>query len=579
MSVYLLRMGACALALAGVAGAGQDQRPARLPGSAPALGATREALEVVATDADDWRAESLAELGQASLVALLAAADGSAAAPLWDAELEATDLVPETLESTQVGSWRMLFGAAASEEECLPRTPEEVLQLVRAWDGILGDGERRTQLHVQGVQLGAEQFSLEVHVQRSSGARGLHGHWRVSFRLGDDGQARIWRLQRESYAAALGDRPLFVDATQAVFGGRALSEQLSHGIDAWRRRLDPSLGVGLLGHHGLAVGDLNEDGLEDLYLCEPGGLPNRAYLRQPDGSVRESAAEMGLDILDSCTSALIVDFDGDGDRELVLTTVDEVILMENTGRGRFRIAGRFAAQSGTSMAAADVDNDGDVDLFVCGYLSPYDGGATPMPYHDAQNGEGNLFLLNMGQLLFRDATAEFGLDAEGRRFSFAAAFEDFDGDGDQDLYVANDFGRNALYVNRGGHFEELAEAYGVEDISAGMGVTWADFDGDGFDDLYVSNMQSSAGSRVTGQARFQAQVDEHVRAQFRRHARGNSLFLGLAGADFADASEASGASAGGWAWGALAVDLNLDGRPDLVVPNGFVSGSAGGPDL
>lgn len=579
MSVYLLRIGACALGLVGLAGAGQDQRPARLPGSAPAQGATREALEVVATDADDWRAESLADLGKASLVALLSAADGGASAPLWDADLEATLLVPEQLQSTQVGAWRLLSGGAASEEECLARTPQEVLQLVRAWDGILGEGERRTQWHVQGVQLGEGQFSLQVHVQRSRGARGLHGHWRVSFRLAEDGQARIWRLQRESYGAALGEQPLFVDATEAVFGGRVLKEQLAQGIDAWRRRLDPSLGVGLLGHHGLAVGDLNEDGLEDLYLCQPGGLPNRAFLRQSDGSVRESAAAMGLDILDSCTSALIVDFDGDGDRELVLTTVDEVILMENTGRGRFRIAGRYPAQSGTSMAAADVDNDGDVDLFVCGYLSPYDGGAAPMPYHDAQNGQGNLFLLNLGQLLFRDATAELGLDAEGSRFSFAAAFEDLDGDGDQDLYVANDFGRNALYVNTGGHFEELAEAHGVEDISAGMGVTWGDFDGDGTDDLYVSNMQSSAGSRITGQARFQAQVDEGVREQFRRHARGNSLFLGQSGSGFVDASEGSGASAGGWAWGALAVDLNLDGRLDLVVPNGFVSGSAGGPDL
>jgi hypothetical protein len=110
-------------------------------------------------------------------------------------------------------------------------------------------------------------------------------------------------------------------------------------------------------------------------------------------------------------------------------------------------------------------------------------------------------------------------------------------------------------------------------------VTWADFDGDGVEDLYVSNMQSSAGARITQQARFQPGGDENVRAQFRRHARGNSLFLGQVNASFEDASVGSGASDGGWAWGALAVDLNLDCLPDLVVPNGFVSGAAGGPDL
>ncbi|MFT7677656.1 MAG: hypothetical protein ACI8QC_001639 [Planctomycetota bacterium] len=565
--------------LAALSQAGQEPPEARLPGSAPAMGATREALELVATDADDWRAETLADQGKASLLALLAAADGMGSAPDWDPELEASELLPAEPLSEQRGVWQLLSGAAASEEERVSRTPEEVLGLVRAWDAVLGEGQRRTHLHVQDVQLGDGWFSLLVHVQRSCGARGLHGHWRVKFRVGEDEVARLWHLERESFSASIGAQPLFQDATQAVFGGDVLRDQLDLGIDGWRRRLDPSLGVGLLGHHGLAVGDLNEDGLEDLYLCQPGGLPNRAYLRQPDGSVREGASAMGINILDSCTSALIVDFDGDGDRELVLTTVDEVILMENTGRGRFRIAGRYEAPSGTSMAAADVDNDGDVDLFVCGYLSPYDGGARPVPYHDAQNGQGNLFLLNLGQLLFRDATAELGLDAEGNRFSFAAAFEDFDGDGDQDLYVANDFGRNALYVNADGRFTEAAAAHGVEDISAGMGVTWADFDGDGVEDLYVSNMQSSAGARITQQARFQPGGDENVRAQFRRHARGNSLFLGQVNASFEDASVGSGASDGGWAWGALAVDLNLDCLPDLVVPNGFVSGAAGGPDL
>ena len=112
----------------------------------------------------------------------------------------------------------------------------------------------------------------------------------------------------------------------------------------------------------------------------------------------------------------------------------------------------------------------------------------PVPYHDARNGEPNALYVNGGDFAFRDAAAELGLDHNNDRFSFAAAWEDFDNDGDQDLYVANDFGRNNLYRNDGGRLRDVASELGAEDISAGMGVTWGDADGDGWMDLYVTNM-------------------------------------------------------------------------------------------
>ncbi len=84
----------------------------------------------------------------------------------------------------------------------------------------------------------------------------------------------------------------------------------------------------------------------------------------------------------------------------------------------------------------------------------------------------------------------------------AASWEDYDQDGDLDLYVANDFGRNNLYRNDDGQFVDVAAEAGVEDISAGMSVSWGDYNNDGQADLYVGNMFSSAGNRVTYQRQF-----------------------------------------------------------------------------
>ena len=366
--------------------------------------------------------------------------------------------------------------------------------------------------------------------------------------------------------------PYLVDATVAALGQGSFVEQLLPGLDSWRRRLDASLGVGLLGHEGLTVGDFDGDGLEDLYVCQPGGLPNRLFLARPDGSAREAAAEAGLDWLDMTRAALLVELDGRAGRDLVLALGDEVLLLANDGAGRFEPRLGFEAPTTTSLAAADVDGDGDLDLYACGYVTPYDDQAAPLPYHDANNGQPNLFLRNDGDWRFVDATRASGLDANNRRFSFAASFEDYDDDGDPDLYVANDFGRNNLYRNDGGTFVDVAAEAGVEDVSAGMGVTWADYDGDGLTDLYVSNMFSSAGSRVTYQRRFQSGADARVLGELRRHARGNSLFRNRGDGTFEDVSVEAGVTMGRWAWGASFVELNADGRPDLLVPNGFVTG-------
>jgi hypothetical protein len=225
------------------------------------------------------------------------------------------------------------------------------------------------------------------------------------------------------------------------------------------------------------------------------------------------------------------------------------LLFRNDGRGRFTLAkdaglDRFGERDGSWMAAAaaDFDRDGWIDVYVAAHTqsawveSP--DADLPEPYHDANNGAPNLLLRNLGGR-FAEVT-DPGIQQNNRRFSFAAAWGDYDNDGDPDLYVANDFGRNNLYRNNGdGSFRDVAAEAGVEDLGAGMSVAWEDFDNDGRLDLYVGNMWSSAGLRVTGQDRFHNERNDVETAALQRHARGNSLFRNRGDGTFEDVTQKS----------------------------------------
>ena len=199
-------------------------------------------------------------------------------------------------------------------------------------------------------------------------------------------------------------------------------------------------------------------------------------------------------------------------------------LLIMTGRP-FGLAQEVACEAITSLAAGDMDGDGDLDLFVCGYVSPYGGSGAPMPYHDARNGARNRLLRNEGGLRFVDVTEEAGLEADNSRYTFAATWLDVEPDGDQDLYVVNDFGSNQLWLNDAGRFEEAADSLGLRDVAAGMGVSVGDVNGDALEDVYVSNMFSSAGGRITSQARFLGGEGGLLRSALARHAQRCALAL------------------------------------------------------
>ncbi len=413
------------------------------------------------------------------------------------------------------------------------------------------------------------------------------GEWEMEW-VGDlAGGFKIssWRTVQESGARAMS--PAFADITAEVLGGNAsYKSQLALGVDHWRTVLDGASGIDIYGHNGIAVGDFDNDGFDDLYVCQPAGLPNRLYRNRGDGTFVDVTEESGLGILDNTACALFADVNNDGLQDLIVVRASGPLLFLNQGGGKFREqpdAFRFATPpqgTFTGAALADYDRDGWLDIYFCLYIY-YQGTGQykyPLPYQDAENGPPNFMMRNHRDGTFRDVTKECGLDRNNTRYSFCCGWNDFNGDGWPDLYVVNDFGRKNLYRNNGnGTFTDVAGEAGVEDIGAGMSVSWADYDGDGREDVYVADMWTAAGERIAGQDAFRPNAPADVRKMYRKHAMGNSLFQNAGTGSLRDATASSGAGMGRWSWSSDAFDFDHDGFPDLYVVNGMLTGSSRGP--
>jgi hypothetical protein len=465
---------------------------------------------------------------------------------------------------------------------------------------LLPDDNFRSKFKIFKVQLRGDQPECEAFVQitgkskEGEGNLTRHAHWRCTWHWPDPSSPPLLKSIQSSEFEETGSKILFTDSSAAVFkNSTSIKEQFLNGTEHWAGRIEGRYGIGISGWHGMALGDANGDGLDDLYICEPGGLPNRLLLAQPDGTVVDASEASGTDFLLQSQAALFIDLDNDGHQDLVIATTLGVIFMQNDQHGNFTVRGNRLVPEAppVALAAADIDLDGDLDVYTACYslrgsnTEDRDGDAAklgrPIPYHDANNGGRNILFRNDHNWRFTDATIDLGLDENNRRYSFAPTWEDYDNDGDPDLYVANDYGRNNLYRNDRDEFgnisfTDVAAEAGVEDISAGMSASWGDADGDGDRDLYVSNMWSSAGNRIAYQRNFQTSLDNEVRGEFQRHARGNSLFLNNGDGTFRDASEDAGVTMGRWAWGSRFVDLNNDSKEDIIVSNGFLTQSDSG---
>ncbi|MFQ5690025.1 MAG: VCBS repeat-containing protein [Gemmatimonadota bacterium] len=370
---------------------------------------------------------------------------------------------------------------------------------------------------------------------------------------------------------------------------------------------------------GVALGDVDGDGLTDIYLARLHG-PNALYRNLGGWKFEDIAAEAGVAVPDRfSTGVVFADVDGDGDADLLVNALGGPnALFLNDGTGHFREATREAGLSShlgsMSMALADVDGDGDLDLYVANnkvatvrdlfspeeratnrVLVKVDGRYEIAPrfreHYVVGNSNGDFvaveevaepdrFYLNDGSGRFTPVpftSASFRgpdgarLEEEPREWTLSVRFQDMDGDGDPDLYVADDFqSPDHIWINDGaGHFRALPLTALRHTSEASMGVDFADIDRDGDEDLLVVEMRNREHSlrmREGGGGRPEALAagEPGQRPQVAR----NTLQLNRGDGTYADIAYYAGLEASGWSWFGIFLDVDLDGYEDLLVGNG-----------
>jgi len=410
------------------------------------------------------------------------------------------------------------------------------------------------------------------------------------FRLGltrGDGGFKIHRQTLVRGTTVVGSRQGFTDVAEAVGIAFEAHKNPAFETPEWNPERFAILPYG---SGGVSTADYDNDGWYDLFFAD--GADARLY-RNQGGTFTDVTAQVGLPTGNHVSVGLFADFDNDGDRDLFLGRFTAPPSLYRNEGGHFtEVTGDLEglAPFVTVATAGDYDQDGDLDLYVGRYLDPRV--ALPTTLFYTRNSQGNTLLRNDGDFHFTDVTAEAGVREGG--LTLGVTWGDYDRDGDPDLYVANDFGRNALFRNEGdGTFADVSEATGTLDFGYGMSADFGDPDNDGDLDLYVSNVHS--GQRWYGQATtlyqyilnsvrqgtaiedfpIYREIFGYAGAAWRdygdRMVKGNSLLLNHDGERFTEVAEAGNANPFGWYWGSNFFDYDNDGREDIYAANGWIS--------
>src|SRR5207247_579552 len=175
---------------------------------------------------------------------------------------------------------------------------------------------------------------------------------------------QVVRWTATSHLVSRARNQVFTEITEAALGGNdSFRRQLAIDLDSWMATLDSVLTRDSNGHQGVSVGDADGDGLDDLYIAQPAGLPNRLYRNRGDSTFEDITSGAGVDVLDDTAQSLFADVDNDGDQDLVIATSTGLLLFINDGKGHFTLAAdafRLAQPFQgvlTSIAMADYDRD------------------------------------------------------------------------------------------------------------------------------------------------------------------------------------------------------------------------------
>jgi enediyne biosynthesis protein E4 len=380
----------------------------------------------------------------------------------------------------------------------------------------------------------------------------------------------------------------------------------------------------LLNGSGVACGDVDGDGLADIYFCRLDG-PNTLYKNLGRWKFQDVTAESGLACADlDATGAALADIDGDGDLDAVVNSIARgTFMFLNDGKGRFTPSPQGPVNvgyCGSSLALADLNGDGALDLYVANYrtvtirdqpntkfnVRVVDGkpvivsvNGRPVTEPDLtnrftltvnpgtgtaandENGEPHALFFNDGRGRFTQVSFTGGafLDESGKPLTqtpydwgLSVMIRDLNGDGVPDIYVCNDFkSPDRIWINDGsGKFRAIAAAAIRQTSLFSMGVDVADINRDGHFDIFMADMLSRLHQkRLTQKADMGPEPvrigDVTSRAQYSR----NALLLARGDGTFAEVAQFAGVEASGWSWTPAFLDVDLDGYEDLLVVNGF----------
>lgn len=438
------------------------------------------------------------------------------------------------------------------------------------------------------------------------------------FRMWLKAEGDTWKITKQELirgTTVTGDRAGFTD----LWGhGRFDSQrddgaQSSAGVDFVSRRnplfstpaWDPkTFGIIKYGPAGVSAVDYDNDGWYDIFFAD--GERPRLYHNNGDGTFSDATAEAGLPAsAPGINVGIFADFDNDGYKDIFLGCfTDRSRLFRNVADPQDPLRRKFVEVTDSSgmtkkgdgdfvvvAAAGDYNNDGLLDIYVGRYLDPRKNLPTTLFY--TRNGEGNTLLRNDGNLHFTDVTKQAHINETG--LTLGVAWADYDGDGWQDVYVANDFGRDALLHNDGdGTFSDVSKQTGAFDPGYGMSATWGDVDNDGNLDIYVSDVHS--GQRWYGQSAtlykylltstqqgtmledfgVYKEIYDNVGMDWSNYGdkvvKGNALYLNDGKGKFTDVSEESRVNPFGWFWSSTMFDYDNDGRQDIYAVNGWITG-------
>jgi enediyne biosynthesis protein E4 len=385
----------------------------------------------------------------------------------------------------------------------------------------------------------------------------------------------------------------------------------------------------LLNGSGVAAGDVDGDGWCDLFFGGLGG-GSRLYRNLGDWKFQNITAESGLGAwanLDATGTAL-ADIDGDGDLDLLINSLGQgTLCFLNDGRGRFAPSPTVPilnrSQCGSSLALADVDGNGTLDLYIANYrtstirdqpnarftIKTVNGRPVPDAFggrslsspdltnrfafyykpapggggsvlHD-ELGEADLFCRNQGGGRFAPVSFSGGtfLDELGAAvtqplfdWGLSVMMRDFNGDGAPDIYVCNDFATpDRFWINDGNGRLRAAPVSALRQTSLStMAIDVADINRDGFDDFFTADMLSREHWRRLVQ-RNEANPNMHLFVDVARQPQSprNMLQLGRGDGTYLEIAQLAGLEAAEWAWASIFLDVDLDGYEDLLAVNGF----------